>query len=228
MNRVLIKQEQINFKFVPYGTIAPDNLQGQNVLYVDVGNGLRPGMVDQHQLHSFKGSTAQLLAEHTELLELAISEDFDENQRFLISMHVRPDFDCLLSTWIEIKLLSTGALPDNIGGLLLYSSEIDEGRLRATRENPFSIYSAYMFLANRLGIRRWRSPDDQYHRQVSQGLEIIDYAYEQMMKHEMSPLDVNIPSEAILSMGGWRFAQRNSMGVCSEERTWATTPLGFR
>ena len=73
MNRVLIKQEQINFKFVPYGTIAPDNLQGRNELYVDVGNGLRPGVVDQHQLHSFKGSTAQLLAEHTELLESAIS-----------------------------------------------------------------------------------------------------------------------------------------------------------
>ena len=191
MNRVLIKQEQIDFKFVPYGTVAPDDLQGQNELYVDVGNGLRPGVVDQHQLHSFKGSTAQLLAEHTELLELAISEDFDEKKRFLISMHVRPDFDCLLSTWIAIKLLSTGELPENIEGLLLYSSEIDEGRLGATRENPFSIYSAYMFLANRLGIRRWRSPEDQYQRQVSQGLQIIDYAYEQMMEHEMSPLDVN-------------------------------------
>jgi hypothetical protein len=191
MNRVLIKQEQIRFKFVPYGTVAPDDLQGQNELYVDVGNGLRPGVVDQHQLHSFKGSTAQLLAEHTELLESAISEDFAEETQFLISMHEKPDFDCLLSTWVAIKLLSTGALPQNIEGLLMYSSEIDEGRLGATRENPFSIYSAYMFLSNRLGIRRWRSPDDCYQRQIYQGLEIIDYAYEQIIEHELSPLDVN-------------------------------------
>lgn len=187
----MVSEQDIRYDFVKYGAIAPADLEGKNTVYLDVGNGLRVGVIDQHQLASYRGASAQLVTENISFVLDALSAEREAGELFRIIVHEKPDFDCLVSAWITKRLILDNALPSGISDLLAYTSEIDIGRMGATKENPLSIYSAYMTLSNRLGKRRWNSPKDLYRRQISQGLEILDYAHQTMIQKELSPLDVN-------------------------------------
>ena len=63
-------RERIRFVFVGYGERAPAQAGQRDRLFLDVGNDLRPGVIDHHHQTSLSGSTATLVLRLPELVDL--------------------------------------------------------------------------------------------------------------------------------------------------------------
>src|SRR5438128_7875281 len=62
--RPRLRPEAVRFAFVGYGARAEAAPGGPDRLYLDVGNDLRPGVIDHHHLAAYQGSTAGLVVAH--------------------------------------------------------------------------------------------------------------------------------------------------------------------
>ena len=75
----------IVFNFVQYGTDASQE-ESKDSLFLDVGNALKPGVIDQHQLASYTGSTAGLILMNPDLVLGAVDPARKAAAKFTISV----------------------------------------------------------------------------------------------------------------------------------------------
>ena len=97
--------------FIGAGSSAPKGGPGPDRLYLDVGNDLRPGVIDHHQLHAYGGSTTRLVFSNPDLVVGSIDARRDPSSPFTIVVHEAPDFDSVASAYLAVSLLTTGHYP---------------------------------------------------------------------------------------------------------------------
>jgi hypothetical protein len=171
----LIRRDAIRFVFTGVGSMAPRGGPPPDRLYLDVGNDLRPGVLDHHYGEAYGGSTTRLVVSNPDLVSGALQPPRDPTASFTIVLHEAPDFDSVASTYLAIALLTTGEFPPGTEAVACYADRIDEGSTGRTLSQPFSPYAAYMQLLNR-HARLGRPADHSHWRGcVQQGLDLLAY-----------------------------------------------------
>jgi hypothetical protein len=161
--------------FVGLGERAPDFTGPSDRLFLDVGNDLRPGVIDHHHLDAYSGSTASLVLDHPSLVDGAVAPQRGPDVPFTLVLHEEPDLDCVASAYLVVAYLTTGAFPPDAQALARYVDKVDEGSLGMTLANPFSLYAAQLQLANRLMRREGKSNPERWQERVRRGLELLTY-----------------------------------------------------
>lgn len=171
----LVPPSVVRIDFVGHGETAPRDRAGSDHLQLDSGNALLPGVIDHHHLAAYAGSTASLVCEHPDLVLGAVSRRRAKDTPFTLVLHADPDLDCLASAWLALQILTTGALPDCASRLARYADAVDQGRLGASQDQPFTLYTAFRILAHRLGERAWADPADAWRERMREGLRLVDH-----------------------------------------------------
>jgi hypothetical protein len=181
-----LRPEQIQFAFAGFGSVAPENLAGQNRLFLDVGNGLRAGVIDHHHQVQQTGSVARLVRNRPDLVKASVAFDLQADQPFTIVLHEHPDLDCVASTYLAIALLTTGQFPEGDDVLARYVDSVDEGSVGMSPRQPYSLYPAFRQLVERSGAghANWREV-------VRKGMVLVDFAIQEAVRTQLSLLDVD-------------------------------------
>jgi serine/threonine protein kinase len=178
--RPLLHPEHFRFAFVGHGQHAPEPAKLRNRLYLDAGNDLRPGVIDHHHLTAYAGSTAGLVLAHPALLDAAALDWRSAEDPFILVLHEQPDLDSVASAYLSIAYLSTGSFPPGARVLANFLDKVDQGCLGLSMANPFSLYSAYLQLVNRLARQPGLSQAERWQASVRAGLEVVAYTLEQV------------------------------------------------
>jgi serine/threonine protein kinase len=185
----LVHENAIRFAFAAAGSPAPPAGTAPHRLFLGVGNDLRPGVIDQHQLHSYSTSTARLVMSNRLLVTASAAVNRDRAAPFTIVLPESPDFDCVVAAWLARELLTTGELPPGAEALVRYADKIDEGSIGHSLSNPFSPYAAYMQLVHRHARQGRRTGHELWETCVRQGLILISFSLERALR-----LAVALPS----------------------------------
>jgi TIR domain len=187
----LLRPEAIRFAFVGYGAQADAALEGPDRLYLDVGNELRPGVIDHHHLAAYQGSTAGLVVAHPDLVRDVVPPGRDPAAPLQIMLHADPDLDCVVSAYLASAVLTTGQLPPGAAELARYVDCVDGGHVGLSQEFPFSLYAAYMLLAHRLTLRVWATTEDRWRACVEQALPLVGHVAKAVTGTGRSVLEVD-------------------------------------
>ena len=128
---------------------------------------------------------------HPDLVFESVAADRDPAASFPIVLHVDPDLDGVVSSYLAIALLTTGSSPPGADALARYVDLVDSGHIGLSQDQPFTLYAAYMLLANRLALRTWRNAEDRYRACVEQGLSVVAFVSEQLAQARHSVLDID-------------------------------------
>jgi hypothetical protein len=180
--RPLVSREAIRFLFVGLGEQAPPASGPRDRLYLDVGNDLRPGVIDHHHLAARTGATAGLVLAHARLIDEAVACPRRPDDPFTIVLHEKPDLDAVASAFLAVAYLTTGDFPKGAEALARYVDRIDEGGPGMTLSRPFSLYAGYLQLANRVLRRSWNSSQEQWQECVRRGLELTSFVLERVAR----------------------------------------------
>ena len=186
-----LRREVFSFEFVGFGVQAEAVGELPGRLFLDVGNDLRPGVIDHHHLPAYTGSTARLILAHPDLVFESVPSGRDPAAPFAIVLHVDPDLDGLVSAYLVVALLTTGSILPGAEALARYVDLVDSGHVGLSQDQPFTLYAAYTLLANRLALRTWRKPEDRYRACVEQGLAIVAFVSEQLAQAQRSIFDID-------------------------------------
>lgn len=160
------------FSFLDAGSVVS---RSSDVLYLDVGGHLEPGVIDHHQGTPGATSTARLVFTHPDLVHehlvgpwVAIARTQEvrgRNWAPTIGLHAAPDFDALVSTALAIELVETGRLPRRAAELVKYTDLVDQGAERPPLpEQRTDLYPLVLMLQNLPGDpaarRRSGLPDE--------------------------------------------------------------------
>jgi hypothetical protein len=189
--RVRIRPDSLRFEFVGFGERAASTPYRPDRLYLDVGNDLRTGVVDHHHLAAYAGSTASLVVAHPDLVLDAVDPGRKADDPFTIVLHMDPDLDCLASAYLAISVLTAGTFPAGVEALARYIDRVDSGHISVTQDNPFTLYSAYMLVAHRLTLRTWRTREDMWREYIRQGLPLVEFATECVVREQRSILEID-------------------------------------
>ncbi|MEM9069600.1 MAG: hypothetical protein AAGE52_13895 [Myxococcota bacterium] len=162
-------------RFVPPGTRAEPT---PGVLYLDVGGGLRPGIIDHHGADIRPTSTAELILQHRELVYVhflggvlkraAAGESVGGSDlTFTLVTHFAPDFDGVVSTYFVKHLVETGEFPSGASALARYVTEVDQGRYRLHLDRPSTFLAPHI---GQLAIQNLMTAGDPEQRSI-EGLE---------------------------------------------------------
>jgi hypothetical protein len=160
-------------------------------LYLDVGNALRPGVIDHHHDSGLAGCTAGLVLAHPELVAGALDPRRSAGDPFTIVLHAMPDLDCIASAYLAIAYLADGAFPSGAEALAHYVAKVDEGVIGLSRENPGSLYAALMRRSGRLMNRPWNSDNERWRSTVEGGLEVVRYVLGQVATRGLALTEVD-------------------------------------
>jgi len=179
----VVDREAIRFAFTAPGSSAPRSGTAPDRLFLGVGNDLRVGVIDQHHLLSYSGSTARLVLSYSDFVAGAATANRDPRKAFTIVLPEAPDFDGVVAAYLAIVLLTTGGQPPGAEAMARYADKIDEGSSGHSLSNPFSPYAAYMQLLHR-EARRGQSTGHELRREcVEQGLFLVSRSLERSL-HE--------------------------------------------
>ena len=138
-----------------------------DVLFVDVGGRLCPGIIDHHQGSPDACSATRLVVRHPEFVfdhmvpgwrnaarSCAASEDKLEIVA-TIATHEKPDLDALLAAYLAMMLLNDGDFPAEAEELAAMADRVDQGRelvVPAVGEAP-TLYGVILALSHELDAR---------------------------------------------------------------------------
>jgi hypothetical protein len=205
--RSLVQPGRIAFEFAQHEQVL-DASGGGDRLALDVGNALGPGVIDQHHLSAYTGSTTALVLQHPSLVEASLKRRRRVGDPFTIVVHTDPDLDCAAAAYLAVQRLTTGAFPDGAERLARYVDQVDQGYAGATAQAPFSLYTAYMLLGSRLALRTWRSRGDFWRTWLRDGIELVDFVLSEARARGVSLLDV----DALDCPGQFSAADREEIG----------------
>jgi serine/threonine protein kinase len=172
--RPTVPRACLRFAFLGLGEQVADPVPGR--LFLDVGNNLRPGVIDHHQQTCAAGSTTSLVLQRPDLVLGAVSSRRDPDQPFTLVLHEWPDLDGVAAAWLAAICLETGTFPPGSTALARYVDKVDEGSLGLSLANPFSLYAGYLQLVDRAARQSWNSPIECWQECVRQGLQVVGYA----------------------------------------------------
>jgi hypothetical protein len=161
--------------FVPHGTQA---LPGDGVVYLDVGGSFQPGVVDHHQGGPAGESATGMVVQRPDYVYQHLRRDLDRHLssggrpapwRPTIVTHQSPDFDAIAATYLVMRLVEDGDLPEHARSLSAYADRIDQGRepLQWEVDPRPSLYALVLMLSNlsesMLGELWWMLPERRVH-----------------------------------------------------------------
>jgi hypothetical protein len=187
-----VNRQAIRFAFAPIGSAAPRAGMARDRLFLGVGNDLRAGVIDQHQLEAYGGSTARLVLSNRQLVMAAAAANRDPTVPFTIVLPESPDFDCVAAAWLAIAVLTTGELPPGAEALVRYADKIDEGSIGHSLANPFSPYAAYMQLLQREARHDWSTDHELWRACVEQGLSLVSYSLDRGVRDGLALPSVDV------------------------------------
>lgn len=185
-----ISREAVRFEFLGHGDRVEPRAKTDRIA-IDVGNHLGPGVLDHHHLAAYSGSTTGLVLHHPELIDAAVRPRRRVRDPFTIIVHADPDLDCAAAAYLVLSRLTTGSLAAGAETLASYVDQVDQGRLGASPERPFSLYCAYQMLGHRLGLRSWTAPEDRWREWLLAGLRLVEFALSRSVQDEVSLTDVD-------------------------------------
>ena len=163
-----VPRERVAFTFVPTGSNAPAEVPADRV-FLDVGNALRPGVIDHHHLLAYAGSTTCLVYTYPELLAPSTGRD---TAAVTLVLQRWPDLDAVAAAFLAREYLCEGAFPDRAAELVEYVDAINRGESGVTRNNPHSLYCAYQVLINRPVTT---SDEDRWQECLRDGLALVEH-----------------------------------------------------
>ncbi|HEY1186032.1 MAG TPA: serine/threonine-protein kinase [Gemmata sp.] len=158
----------VRYEFVPNGTTAPADLRGR--VYLDVGNDLRPGVLDHHHGGGVAKSATRLVALRPELVRAAA----EGGDSATVVLHEYPDLDCAAASYLAAELLTRGELPPGADKLADYLDRVDSGAPMFSLRRPYTLYPAYLVLARRLMNQR-PDPGSRWDTLVRGGHRLVEY-----------------------------------------------------
>ncbi len=170
-----VARSAVRFAFVGLGERAAATTAGRDRIYLDVGNDLRPGVLDHHHRVASAGSTASLVLAHPDLVAAALNPLRKPDDPFFVVTHEKPDLDSVASAYLVVSYLTTGDFPAGADVLARYVDKVDEGVVGMTLANPFALYSAGLQAANRLLRQSWNSGHERWQEYVRVCLEVVDF-----------------------------------------------------
>ncbi len=166
-----VARSALRFAFVGMGARCPNQPAPQGWLYLDVGNDLRPGVLDHHHLVAGTGSTTSLVLAYPAFVTGAVRP----GEPCTLVLHEKPDLDAVAAAFLASEYLATGAFPAGAEGLAQYADTIDAGESALSAEQPFSLYAAYMRLVDRAIAGGANSPQELWTKIVRAGLDLIAF-----------------------------------------------------
>ena len=231
MSRIRKSARDINlnihwqFSFLPPGSSVKHKTR--DTLYLDVGNQLSIGIIDQHHTDSYAGSVAELVFTHPELIyEHLLGRWLDlveqgqalpQEHTINIVTHHLPDFDGLVSIWLSKYLIETGGFPSFTKALVAYVNHVDQGDYKVSLNQPetatYPIHMAYLAIQNlpnpndkdknhhclQLGIKLLEHFEQEIHKQ---GKPI--YQYSDFLPRKKDPNDIHNKDLINEWVGSWR------------------------
>jgi hypothetical protein len=175
--RPLVDRGAVRFEFVGLGAVAPPSASFRDRLYLDVGNDLRPGVLDHHQLVMSTASATRLVLSRPDLIDSIVAPRRREDDPFTLITHQFPDLDSTAAAFLAVEYLATGRFPEGADLLALYIDRVDEGYPGMSLDRPFTLYAAYQELVTR------PSADDSgpaaARQSMTNGLRLVGYVVEQ-------------------------------------------------
>ncbi len=189
---------QIEYQFVRYGTAAPLDLVHSNVIYLDVGQDCRVGVLDHHQYKVFQASATQLVVNYPEYVRQAINPYGDGRLTFII--HRNPDLDAVASVALALDLIEREA-DEAAQRVAKYVDLVDSGRQGYSHGNPFSLYSAYAQVLQNLSEKMGPEPEDkdgkeQYYNKLwkaamENGVRLVEYVLKESREKDLQVDAIN-------------------------------------
>jgi hypothetical protein len=147
------------FVCVPPGTLASSSL---DTVYLDVGGGFGPGVIDHHQGGTEACSATRLLLRRPDFVFEHLVKGWREAARLrrpkddplevvaTVVLHEQPDFDSLAAAHLAMELVNTGGFPDYAPALAAYADRIDQGleRLERDESGEATLYALMLALMN--------------------------------------------------------------------------------
>jgi len=174
-----MKKEEfsINYKFVPAGTIAPENLN-KNEIWVDVGSRAAPQVLDHHGGDIHTWSASELIIEK---YDKYILNAIDHKNDIRIITHEKPDIDAICSVWLVEKLIRENIKLENdkfISEIVNIVSANDQGIILDDELNE-----NWIIIFKLLLTKEYKDLDDE--QKLKKGLIIFDKTY-LMLKNGIS------------------------------------------
>jgi serine/threonine protein kinase len=152
----------IAYAFTSFGDRAPPSTALRDRLYLDVGNDLRPGVIDHHHNVAAFGSSTRHVLLRPDLIDAVVNPERRPEDPFTLVVHRAPDLDCVGAAFLASAYLGGGRFPNGAELLACYVDGVDEGAVGMSLANPFSLYAAYRRLTARaaedvtVGPAQWR------------------------------------------------------------------------
>jgi serine/threonine protein kinase len=178
--------ERIDFKFIVCDEIAPADLSAQNRLYLDVGKGLRTGVIDRHHSIEYSGSTTSLVRNRPDLIQATVEPTRFSAEPYTIILHEFPDLDSAACAFLAIALLTSGNFPEGYDMLAHYADGVDEESIGMSPSQPYSLFPAFRQLVARCG-----SGSPGWSKLMAQALTLVEYALKEAVRTEQSLLEVD-------------------------------------
>ena len=178
----------VRFAFVGHGETAPRTVGPRDRIYLDVGNDLRPGVIDHHHLTSNTGSTTSLVLAYPGFLDDALRTERRPDDPVTFLLHRDPDLDAVASAYLAVTYLANRAFPAGAEHLARHVDELDGGGTPLSQANPFTLYAAYFVLGDRLLKQSWNSPQECWQEQVRLGMRLVEFALAQAVERKL-PLE---------------------------------------
>jgi len=134
------------FAFIPQGTVTQPS---RNTVYLDVGGGYGPGVIDHHQGGQRPESAASLLAARPDYaydhlvasLPNRAEAGGEAPWRPTIVVHSDPDFDAIVTSFLLMQLVADGVSPrERWGWLVQYADRVDQGMEPLRSGGPPTLY----------------------------------------------------------------------------------------
>ena len=159
------------YTFVDYGQIITSK---PCKVVLDVGNNLRPGIIDHHQPTTENECTVSLICKFPEYI---LSNIKGCNKVELVT-HKNPDLDAIGGIFFSEYLIKYKKLTNIFYKLSKYIKRIDMGLVYINPKTPFTIYSIYMgschIINNIKGINNY----EKDLLKLEKGKEILNYIVE--------------------------------------------------
>jgi hypothetical protein len=133
----------VDFAFVPAGTMAEPS---SGRLFVDVGNGFGPGLLDHHGPGTPGACTARLVLDHPEY----VLSQVDASRTVTIFTHRYPDLDAISGVYLARAHLKAEPIDDAARVWAGYVDAVDQGYTRLDPAQPLNPYSVMMMRMARI------------------------------------------------------------------------------
>jgi len=144
-----LEMTDIKFSFIPMGSVAgtKEYPVKKNLIYLDVGNDIRTGVLDHHQTQTENKyeCAAQIIVDKPNLIFGSCNFNPDTTESVEIVLHEDPDFDCCASAYLASEVIK-GKPPTGASLLAKYTADVDAGRKTLNVKQYLTPYAAVLFL----------------------------------------------------------------------------------